>query len=682
MKKTALFVVFAIFIQSTLSSQPCLPDGIVFSAQAEIDNFQTNHPNCTEIEGYVIINGENITNLNGLSVLTSIGGYLMIGDRDTGNTNLINLTGLEGLTSIGGDLYIAGNLALISVTGLDNLAFINGSFFLGIPGMLGQFTGNPMLNNLTGLDNLTFIGGSINIRNNNVLTNLTGLEDLTSIGGNLWISGNDALTSLSGLDNINSGSIVNLIISGNSSLSTCEVQSVCNFLASPNGDIFINNNAPGCTSQAEVEEACGWVSCLPEGITFTNQTEIDNFQTNYPNCTEIDGDVTISGDDIGNLNGLSVLTSIGGYFQIGKYPYSGLNPSLTNLTRLDNVASIGGRLWVVGNELLTSLTGLGNVTSIGGNLSIYENAALTSLAGLDNLTYIETWLHIYDNPYLSSCEAQGLCDYLLNPNGHVSIHNNATGCNNPPEVANACGFTLPCLPYGKYYLFTQADIDNFATDYPNCTELEGDVIISGDGITNLNGLSVLTSIGEDLIIGNYLNNNGNPNLTSLAGLEGLTSIGGYLGIGRNNTLTNLSGIDNIDANSMDALYIYDNISLSMCEVQSVCDYLSVPGGTVEISGNTTGCNSQEEVEQACLALTVEEVNDNENYSIYPNPVKDIAAFSSEEITSIEIYDMMGKLILRRNSNKVDMSNLNPGIYFVIGFDKYFYPLYKGKVIKK
>ncbi len=33
--------------------------------------------------------------------------------------------------------------------------------------------------------------------------------------------------------------------------------------------------------------------CLPEGITFTTQEQIDNFQTNYPGCTEIEGDVII-----------------------------------------------------------------------------------------------------------------------------------------------------------------------------------------------------------------------------------------------------------------------------------------------------------------------------------------------------------------------------------------------------
>ena len=59
----------------------------------------------------------------------------------------------------------------------------------------------------------------------------------------------------------------------------------------------------------------------------------------------------------------------------------------------------------------------------------------------------------------------------------------------------------------------------------------------------------------------------------------------------------------------------------------------------------------------------------------------MATFSLEEINSFELYDLMGALIIRRNSNKVDMTNLNPGIYFVVGFDKDNHALYKGKVIK-
>ncbi len=389
MKKIWIITCMLIFCQITANSQPCLSDGITFSTQQQIDNFQTNYPNCTEIEGYMIIYGNGITNLSGLSVVTSIGGFLRIGFREYGNPNLTSLSGLEGLTSIGGDLLIYGNLALTSLTGLDNLSIINGDLYFGTSGMLGVSVGNPLLANLTGLANLASIGGDLSIRNTLVLTSLTGLEGLTSIGGNIYIGGNDALTGLTGLEG---------------------------------------------------------------------------------------------------------LTSIGGGLIIGGL--SGGNPTLTSLEGLENVVSIGGSIYIWSTLSLTSLTGLDNVTSIGGDLSIKYN------------------------DFLSTCEVQSICNYLVNPNGNINIHDNAPGC-----------------------------------------------------------------------------------------------------------------------------------------------------------------NSQEEVEEACLNTMVEELNAIENHSIYPNPVTNEATFSSNKITSFELYDLMGVLIIRGKNKKVDMSNMNPGIYFVIGFDKNINPLYKGKIIK-
>ena len=107
---------------------------------------------------------------------------------------------------------------------------------------------------------------------------------------------------------------------------------------------------------------------------------------------------------------------------------------------------------------------------------------------------------------------------------------------------------MPCLPNGNYYFTSQADVDNFQVYYPGCTELEGDVIISGEDITHLDGLSVITSIGGSLRIGEYFE--GNPLLTDLTGLEGLISIGRDLNIGGNwqygnPSLTSLTGLDNL-----------------------------------------------------------------------------------------------------------------------------------------
>ena len=403
-------------------------------------------------------------------------------------------------------------------------------------------------------------------------------------------------------------------------------------------------------------------ACLPEGISFTTQAQIDNFQSNNPGCYEIEGYVEINGDDITNLNGLTVLTSIVGDLTIGSILF-GSNPVLTNLSGLNNLASIGGGLRIVHNDALTSLSGLDNLASIGGDLAINNNDVLTSLAGLDNIaaSSIDD-LTIHSNASLSTCDVQSICNYLVSPNGIVDIYENATGCNNPPEIATSCGITLPCLPYGNYYFSSQAEIDNFQSNYPGCFQLEGNVEINGIDITNLDGLGILTSITGTLEIF------GNEVLTSLSGLENLTSIGGDLSIRSNDVLTSLSGLDNIDAGTINNLHIYYNTLLSTCEVQSVCDYIVSPNGTIVIHDNATGCNTQEEVEAAC-GVWVPDFNFESGISIYPNPAKDILIISNDEGITIEevvIYNQIGKKVFEEVlvNNTLDVTNLPRGMYVV------------------
>jgi len=73
-----LLIVLTFVIRVTLFSQPCLPEGIVFTFQQQIDDFQSNYPGCTEIEGDVKIAGDDVTNLIGLNILTSIEGNFRI----------------------------------------------------------------------------------------------------------------------------------------------------------------------------------------------------------------------------------------------------------------------------------------------------------------------------------------------------------------------------------------------------------------------------------------------------------------------------------------------------------------------------------------------------------------------------------------------------------------------------
>jgi len=173
-------------------------------------------------------------------------------------------------------------------------------------------------------------------------------------------------------------------------------------------------------------------SCLPQGITFSWQAEIDSFQTNYPGCIEIEGDVTIAGSDITNLNGLSVLTSIGGTLSI----YVGY---VSSLTGLENMTSVGDGL-IIGSTSLTNLAGLENLTSVN-SLWFSDNQSLSSLSGIDNLTFSGNLIWIYDNDSLSDCAVQSICNYLAG-SGNSKIENNATGCNSREEVEVACGVGL------------------------------------------------------------------------------------------------------------------------------------------------------------------------------------------------------------------------------------------------
>ena len=245
MKSITLFFTL-LLAQIMILSQPC-PDSLYLTRQTQIDSFQIIYPMCSEIEGNVYILNDDITNLNGLNNLTSIGGMLSIS-----NTTLTNLTGLDGIDSIGGLLFIGSNLSLTSLTGLEGLASV--SWYLKI-------FSNESLASLSGLQGLTSIGGSLVIDGqfggNSSLTDLTGLESLTSIGGTISILRNSDLNSLSGIENIDPGSIQGLNIHHNPSLSWCAVLSICNYLANPGGMAYIGtSNSYGCQSTEEVLDSC------------------------------------------------------------------------------------------------------------------------------------------------------------------------------------------------------------------------------------------------------------------------------------------------------------------------------------------------------------------------------------------------------------------------------------------
>jgi len=443
----------------------CLPEGITFTTQEEIDNFQSNYPGCTEVEGDVTINGDDIANLNGLDILTAIGGDLVIGDTlnpPTANPLLTNLDGLESLTTLGGDLNIISNQALVSLTGLENLEQIEGSLIIGDAWFFSAW-GNPSLASLSGLDNLTSIGGSLKILKNSSLTSIIGLNNLAYIEEDIIIE-NENLTSLSGLENITSveGDIWLGYggLGGNSSLT-----SLTGFdnLTSIGAGLYLYNN-DSLTSLADLENLTSIGGTLTIGHvgSIGNMGNASLLNLNgLQNLNFVGAHLSINGNEsLASLSGLEGLTFLGGTLGIAN------SQSLISLTALVNLTSVGGDLSVGGNSSLTRLSGLENITSISGNLSISLNSSLSSLSGLDSID-AESILNITitNNSSLYDCDIWPICQYLIDPGGTVVIENNAPECNSIEEVEEHC----------------LTDIEEFASKeglkiYPN--PLGSDVIIS------------------------------------------------------------------------------------------------------------------------------------------------------------------------------------------------------------
>jgi len=436
-------------------------------------------------------------------------------------------------------------------------------------------------------------------------------------------------------------------------------------------------------------------SQCPAYLTLNTQTQIDNFIIEYPDCTEIYGQVYISGENITNLNGLSNLISIGQELLIED------NNNLIDISGLSNLNHIGGVFTIKNNDVLASLIGLSNLITINGfyidisdndvltdmsglenltivnQLFIENNAGLTILSGFDNLSNIIEFLHIKSNGSLTTISG---FENLINIEGEISISNNQnlvdlSGFNNLNYVEGSLFITQNEVLTNMNGFYNIESIGNYLNIYHNTNliELTGleNLVSVGGSLTlgenyllqNLNGLSGLNTIGNALVI--YKCNT----LLSLSGLDALISIGGKLDISNNNDLESLAGIENILEESISELKIVFNPQLSICEVKSVCDYLFSPNGDIEIHNNSNGCNNSDEVEYSCTVYQNED-KVYSDFSYYPNPAKNELFLTNntfDKIINLSIYNQLGQSVLIQNkiSNRVDVSNLETGIYTIV-----------------
>ena len=257
-----------IFAYSTFTYAQCT-DEIFLYSQEDVDNFMTDY-GCTQINGNLILGGENmiemsdITNLNGLNELTSITGYLLIHY----NESLVNLTGLQNLTSVGNGITIYENPAINNFIGLQNLTNIEGDFYIA---------SNPVLLNMEGLENLETIEGKLHFDANHGLINLFGLENLTHIQGTLRVFDMQSIVNLTGLEHLISIQ----------SLSISECYSILNL--------------EGLENLVNIEVRLGISECY-------NFSSLEGLES-----VETIGEINLSGcSNLVNLEGLNNLTFVNG----------------------------------------------------------------------------------------------------------------------------------------------------------------------------------------------------------------------------------------------------------------------------------------------------------------------------------------------------------------------------------
>jgi hypothetical protein len=363
--------------------------------------------------------------------------------------------------------------------------------------------------------------------------------------------------------------------------------------------------------------------CLPEGITFTTQEQIDSFQVNYPDCTEIEGNVEIGSyppnSSITNLDGLSEITYIHGQFSIIH------NELLSDFSGLDSLKYCFD-LQMVGNNSIVNLNGFNSLDSISFILSICNFDSLEMISGFNSLGNIPDNIFINNNPNLQKIVGLN----FLSSAGPLYLNNNNS-------LTDLSGFSNLSSLYCLYL--------------SNCNSLN-----------DLSGFSQLDSIPADFVI--YQCNS----ITDFSSIQNLNFIGGEINIYGNTQLESLAGLDSVDITTIYDLHIMNNPSLSECAVQSICKLLDSSSISVHIENNYSGCNSIAEVEEACIT-NIDYYNINSSLSIYPNPANKklfVLNDSNQIFEEINIYNQIGQKVLNidRVIKTIDISTLCQGLYIV------------------
>lgn len=360
----------------------------------------------------------------------------------------------------------------------------------------------------------------------------------------------------------------------------------------------------------------GYGQC-PTVANFTSQAQINQFAIDYPDCTELNLVMEISGNDIVDLSPFSNLESVLGMNIIN-------NPQLVSLVGLESLEEFTSHLYLWENENLASLQGLNNVVSIF-TISIIDSPSLEVIDNLDALE-VASFVEISNLSSLTSLEGlanASMVDLYLSNTTSLTTLNSLQGNSSELDFLDLTNNSA---------LVSLAGLENVQSIL--------DILISNnDSLESLEGLSpnTLSSLFID----------GNDSLLNLNGLESLTQADDFnqlfINIEDNLVLADISSLVNIGPDVDLDITITGNSALSECAVAAVCQAIAAEF-PVEFQNNSPGCNTLEEVDQVCRPC---------NYPVVLNSQEDVNNFP------IIYADCSSQLLNGLTINGDDITDLSP-----------------------
>lgn len=428
----------------------------------------------------------------------------------------------------------------------------------------------------------------------------------------------------------------------------------------------------------------GYSQCPTEELILRTQAEIDNFATNYPNCTILTHELIIDGEnsDITNLLGMSGVVQAEALFI--------KNTQVQDLFGLNNLLNVED-LAIWGNPNLHDMSGLTQLQSAGG-LEIWINNGVENLGGMNSLQSLGR-LNLFANANLVDITdlsfVQSLTSLTLGGNGLTNL----AGFENLQSVSGDLSLSGEMIQNvdefsniqsigGSLYLAYLHNITDI-TGFSNLTSLAELYVLECLSLTDLAGFESLETIAGRLRIGF------NPELTALyalgnltavgaievyenailenvTGFENITSVAQNVYIMDNPLMNDISAVENIVPEGLSEVVIARNPNLSVCDNDFVCGVIFDPSISEFISDNAVGCGSVPQVAAHCL-LESNDFNLEEAISIAPNPVRDnirIELAGNIQLRNVVVLSSLGQVLSDTKNAAIDFSMVSQGVYFV------------------